>query len=446
MKLRVATATRDTFSSLSIYNFRLFFAGQSISQVGNWLTLIAQTLLVLRLTHSGVMVGLLTAFQFAPVLILGPWAGLVADRSDKRKLLIGVQAFAMLQSFALAAIAYVDRPPVGAVFAVALLGGIATSFDNPARRAFVVELVPESSVSNAVGLNSALMTGSRIVGPALAGLLISTVGYAWCFLLDGLSYVAVLAGYGLMKPSEIRREGQAETGRGQVRAGLRYVRSVKELWIPLVMTAVIGMLTFNYSVVMPLLVKRTFGGTEGDFTMLFSVLSAGSLFGALAAARRSEIEVRTVVRAAAAFGASMLLFAAAPDLTWAYPLGLIVGITSIAFMTSATAIVQLYTDPTMRGRVLALQAMVFLGSTPIGGPILGWFCDSLTPRAGVLVGGIAALAAAACGHRRATPRRVVPRRTCVRIRHLATETYASSVSATRTATATTTDNHLELTV
>ena len=197
---------RDTLRSLQVRNFRLFFGGQLISQIGNWLTLVAQALLVLHLTdNNGVAVGVLTACQFLPVLVLGAWAGLVADRSDKRKLLMIVQSFAMLQSFVLAALAFTGDPPLLAVYAVAMLGGIATAFDNPARRAFVTEMVPESHVQNAVSLNSALMTGSRIVGPALAGLLIVTVGYGWCFAVDGISYVAVLYGLWRMNPDRAAR-------------------------------------------------------------------------------------------------------------------------------------------------------------------------------------------------------------------------------------------------
>ncbi|MCU1377307.1 MAG: arabinose efflux permease family protein, partial [Acidimicrobiales bacterium] len=188
MKRRLGNATRDTFRSLSVRNFRLFFTGQFISQVGNWLTMIALALLVLDRTGSGVAVGLLVACQFGPVLLFGAWAGLVADRSDKRRLLLIVQAVAMLQSFVLAALAFVHDAPIASFYVVAALGGLATAFDNPARRSFVVELVPQENVQNAVSLNSAVMTSSRIFGPALAGLLISTVGYGWCFLLDAISY------------------------------------------------------------------------------------------------------------------------------------------------------------------------------------------------------------------------------------------------------------------
>ena len=189
---RLRHATHDTFRSFSVRNFRLFFGGQLISQVGNWLTLVAQTLLVLKLTDSGYALGLLAAAQFGPVLLFGAYTGLVADRSDKRRLLMIVQAFAMVQSFGLAVLGFMAHPPLAAIYAVAAFSGIATAFDNPARRSFVVEMVPEENLNNAVSLNSALMTGSRVFGPALAGLLVTTVGFGWCFLLDAISYLPVI--------------------------------------------------------------------------------------------------------------------------------------------------------------------------------------------------------------------------------------------------------------
>jgi MFS family permease len=398
MSARLARGTRETFRSLSVRNFRLFFGGQLISQIGNWLTLVAQTLLVLKLTGNGFDVGLLTACQFAPVLFIGAWAGLVADRSDKRRLLMIVQTIAMAQSFVLAFLAFMSHPPVVAFYVVALIGGFTIAFDNPARRAFVVEMVPEDNVHNAVSLNSALMTSARVIGPALAGLLIHVAGYGWCFTIDALSYLAVLAGLWMMRTSELRPSPVAERAKGQVREGLRYARRVRELRVPLIMMAVIGTLAFNFQVVMPLFVVRTFHGNEATFTVLFSVLSIGSLAGALATARRRTISVRHVVLTAAAFGIAMCLFAASPSLAASFPLGLLVGASSIAFMTSSTAIVQVEAAPEMRGRVLALQAIVFLGSTPIGGPLLGEVCDAFGPRAGILVGGLAALAAAAWGY------------------------------------------------
>jgi len=395
-----------TFRSLEIRNFRLFFVGQLISQVGNWVTILAQTLLVLRLTDDGVSVGILTACQFAPVLLVGPWAGLLADRSDKRRLLLVVQSLAMAQSFALAAVALLDRPPLLAIYAFALAGGLATAFDHPARRSFVVEMVPDDHVQNAVSLNSALMTGARVLGAALAGLLVGTVGFAWCFALDGLSYTAVLLGLARMDPTQLRQAPAAVRGRGQIRAGLRYTRSVPELWIPLLMMTLVGTLAFNFSVVVPLFVRRSLGGTDTAFTLLFSVLSLGSFVGALVAARRTTVTVAHVSVAAAGFGVAMLLLAAAPTLAVAFPVALLVGFGSIAFLTTASTIFQLRAEPTMRGRVLALQAMVFLGSTPFGGPLLGAVCERFGPRSGLVLGGASALVAAAIGaasgRRRAT--------------------------------------------
>ncbi|MDZ4827117.1 MAG: MFS transporter [Actinomycetota bacterium] len=394
---RLRGLTRDTFRSLHVRNFRLFFFGQFISQVGNWLTMIAQTLLVFHITGSGVAVGFITACQFGPTLVLGAWAGLVSDRSNKRRLLIIVQTYAMVQSFLLAALAFMDEPPLAAFYVVAFLGGIAVAFDNPARRSFVVEMVDEADVNNAVSLNSALMTCARVFGPALAGLLITTVGYGWTFAVDGLSYIAVIGAFLLMRTSELRPGPVTERGKGQVREGFAYVRRIPELWIPLVMMAVIGTLAFNFQVVMPLFVKRTFDGDDSTFTWLFSVISIGSFAGALAMARRTTAGIREVVVASAAFGVSMLLLAVSPSLALAFPIGIAVGWSSIGFMVATTSIVQLRAAPEMRGRVLALQAIVFLGSTPIGGPILGVICEAFGARVGLAVGGFAALGAAAWG-------------------------------------------------
>jgi MFS family permease len=397
MRGRLSNVAGATFRSFHVRNFRLFFGGQLISQVGNWLTMVAQVLLVLHLTHNGLAVGLLTACQFGPVLLIGAWAGLVADRSDKRKLLVVVQTLAMGQSFVLAALAFMHHPPLAAFYGVAVFGGITTAFDNPARRAFVVEMVPEDDVNNAVSLNTALMTSARIFGPALAGLLATTVGYGWCFTVDGISYLAVIAGLLMMRPAELRLPPVTARAKGQVRAGLRYVRTVPDLWIPLTMMLLVGTLAYNFQVVMPLFVERTFHGNDTTFTLMFSVLSVGSLAGALATARRSSIEIRNVVFGAACFGVAMLVLAAAPSLRIAFPIALFVGSSSVVFMTASTAIVQVRADPAMRGRVLAIQAMVFLGSTPIGGPLLGAVCDVFSARAGLALGGASAIAAAAWG-------------------------------------------------
>lgn len=386
-----------TFASLGIRNFRLFFIGQTISQIGNWLTLVAQGLLVLRLTDNGVALGLMLAAQFAPVLVLGPWAGLVADRSDKRKLLLIVQTIAMAQSFALAFFAFQEHPPLAAIYAIAFVGGVTVAFDNPARRAFVVEMVPEENMNNAVSLNSTLMTGSRVVGPALAGLAVSTAGFGWAFLGDGLSYIAVLIALGMMRTSELRRPPVTPRGRGQVREGLRYVRSEPQLFVPLVMMAIIGTFTYNFQVLYPLFAIRDLHGNEGTYTLLFSIVSAGALAGTLITARRTSVDIRKVGLVAVAFGGATLLMSAAPNLIVTYPLGVLVGLTSIGFLTASTAIVQICAAPAMRGRVLALQAMVFLGSTPIGGPIVGYIAERFGARWAIALGAVAAIGAGAWG-------------------------------------------------
>ena len=336
---------KRTFASLQFRNFRLFFTGQLISQIGSWMRQIAMALLVLKLTDNGVAVGGLVAFQFLPVLVIGPWAGLLADRSDKRRLLLIVQTCLMANSFVLALLASMGRPPVWSLYLVALVGGVFTALDNPARRSFVTEMVPEDNVQNAVSLNTAIMTGSRIVGPAIAGLLITTVGYTWCFVGDGASFIAVIAGLWMMRTSELRLPPVVARGRGQVRAGLAYVWANDDLRIPLLIMTVVGTLAFNFSVVLPLFVKRSLDGSDAQFTLLFSALSVGSVIGALWSAQREEVRLRQIVAATFAFGATMLALAGMPTLTTAFPAAVFVGFTSVAFMTTSTSMLQLRADP-----------------------------------------------------------------------------------------------------
>ena len=391
MRRRISDAARTTFRSLEVRNFRLFFIGQLISQVGTWLTTIALTLLVLHETHSGLAIGALVACQFGPVLLLGAYGGVIADRSDKRRLLLVTQTLEMIQSFTLGGLAFMHHAPLAAFYATALAGGFMLAFDNPARRSFVPEMVPESQVYNAATLNSALMTSARIFGPALGGALVVTAGYGWAFTLDAVSYLAVIGAIWMMRTGELRPPPRTARAKGQIREGLRYVRGVPDLWVPLVMMTIIGTLTFNFSVVLPLFAERTLHGTDTTFTLLYSVLSIGSFAGALFTAHRHAITVRDLVVASLAFGATMLALASTPNVASAFPVALLVGCASVAFMAASTAIVQVRAKPAMRGRVLALQAMVFIGSTPIGGPIIGAVCDRFGARAGLAIGGLAAL-------------------------------------------------------
>lgn len=389
----------ETFRSLRIRNFRLFFIGQVISQSGTWMTMVAQTLLILELTGSGVLLGVLAAVQFGPVLFLGAWAGALADRHDKRKLLFITQSAAMVQSLVLGTFVLTSNASVGVILALASVQGVITAFDNPARRSFVVEMVPTDHVANAVGLNSTLMTSARMIGPALAGVLIVTVGYAWCFLIDGLSYIVVLGALTAMNREALFSSSPAPRKPGQIREGLRYIAANREQLVPLVMMALVGTFAFNFSVTNPLLVTGPLGGTEQTYTLLVSTMSLGSVVGAIASARRRSIPFRQLIWAAGGFGIAMSLLALSPNLGLAFPAAFLVGLSSIAFMTTSTAMMQLQADPQYRGRVLALQAMVFLGSTPIGSPLVGWMADRFGPRVAILFGAAACWVAAWYGFR-----------------------------------------------
>jgi MFS family permease len=386
-----------TLSSLRSRNFRLFFFGQTISNTGNWLTLVALTLLVLHRTGSGVAVGFLSACQFGPILLLSAWAGAIVDRTNKRRLLYVTQALEMCQSFALAGLAFMHHAPLAAFFVTAAVGGCLLAIDNPVRRTFVNEMLPIEDVPNAVTIYSAMVNISRIVGPAIAGLLIVTVGFGWCFTIDAISYGAVFVALGMMRPAELRPVAVTPRAAGQVRAGLKYIASVPELWITFVMLLLVGTISYNFTVVFPLFVERGLHGNDASYTLLYSSFSAGALVGAFLVARRTNVTIRTVAVGAACLGATMLVLAAVPNVGVALIVAAVVGASSVAFMTATTAIAQVRTDQGMIGRVLAIQTVLLVGTTPVGGPILGAISDAIGARAPVLIGGIGALGAAAFG-------------------------------------------------
>ena len=392
-----ASWTRRTFSALWVRNFRLFFVGQLISNSGNWLTIVAITLLVLHRTGSGVAVGLLAACQYGPLLVLSPFAGVIADRSDKRRLLYLTQGAEMAQSAVLALLAFLPGVPLALFFVVAAAGGCLLAFDNPARRTFVNEMVTPDLVPNAVTLYSAIVNLSRLIGPTLAAVLIVNVGYGWCFTVDAISYVAVLIALGAMRDHELREVERTPRGRGQVRAGLRYVAGVPELWITFLMLLVIGAVSYNFSVVFPIFVEMALHGSDADFAVVYALFSAGAVVGTLFVARRTTVTLRTTIGGAAAFGASLCALAAVPDLDWAFPMAALVGGTSVAYMTATTALAQLRAEGRMIGRVLALQTVLLVGTTPVGGPLLGLLADAAGGRAPVYAGAAGALLAAAAG-------------------------------------------------
>jgi MFS family permease len=390
-------APSGTFLALRNRNFRLYFRGQLVSNTGNWLTNVALTLLVLDITGSGFAVGLLAAFQYGPILLLSAWAGAIADRLDKRRLLMLTQSLEMAQSFALAAVAFLPDPPLAALYGLAALGGTLLAFDNPLRRSFVSEMVPPEDIPNAVVLYSTIVNVSRIFGPALAGLLVVTLDYGWAFAIDGASYVTVLVSLAMMRAHELYREPPKARTKGEVRAGLRYVRSLPHLWISFAMLGAIGAISYNFGVTLPLFVTDALHGSEGAFTILYSVFSLGAVVSALIVARRRLVGIQHIVAGAAALGVAMLLLSLVPGVLAAGPAVFLVGMASILYMTATTSILQVEAKHEMHGRVLALQTVVLIGTAPLGGPILGWLADALGARWPLVLGGVVSLAAAAFG-------------------------------------------------
>jgi MFS family permease len=408
LREQMGAAGRGTFASLRNRNFRLFFVGQTISNTGNWLTNVALTLLVLHLTNSGFAIGLLAAVQYGPILLFSINAGVIADRYNKRKLLFFTQSLEMAESIALACLAFTHHPPLVALFVTAAVGGSLLALDNPLRRSFVTEMVTEEDRANAVVLYSLVVNVSRIFGPALAGVLVITVGYGWCFTVDAAAYLVVLAALWMMRPAELHRRIAPPRAKGEIRAGLRYVAATPNLWISFVMLGAIGLLSFNYfNVTLPLFAIRSLHGGDGTFTLLYSTFSAGAVVGALVIANKRLVRMRHILIGAAAFGVTMVGLAVAPTTAVAVPVMLVVGLAEILYMTATTAIIQVEADPAFHGRILALQTFLLIGTTPIGGPILGWLADALGARAPILLGGVVCLATAAWG---VTTRRFIQRR------------------------------------
>ncbi|MEZ5317837.1 MAG: MFS transporter [Vicinamibacterales bacterium] len=397
---RLASAERTitrTFQSLRTRNFRLFYIGQSISNTGNWLTNVALILFVLQLTGSGLAVGILTACQFGPLLFLSAWAGAVADRVEKRRMLIATQALEMAQSTGLAIVAFLPRPSLLVLYALAVGGGVVLALDNPLRRSFVPEMVPEDDLPNAVVLYSTIISLSQIFGPTLAGLLATTLGFGWCFTIDAASYLAVIACLAMMRASDLRPNPPAPRTRREVREGLRYVASVPDLWISFAMFGAIGIFSFNLRVSLPLFVTLSLDGSEVAFTILYSILSLGAVIGALVVAQRRFVRLPHVIGGSIAFGLGMLLLAAMPSVAAAVPVVFLVGAASIVYRTATTSLAQVDIRRDMHGRVLALQTALMGGTALVGGPIVGRIADIGGGRAPIVVGGIVCLITAGLG-------------------------------------------------
>ena len=415
MSPRVSAAIGRTLSSVrASRNFRLFLFGQTVSAIGTWINFTASAWLVLQLTHSGTALGANVALYFLPVLVLGAYGGVLADRFDKRRILMITQATYGLVALALWALVASDAVELWMVYALSIASGVVTAIDNPSRQSFYVEMVGEEHVRNAVSLHSAAFTGSRVIGPAVAGALIATLGIATCFLIDGVSYVAVLAALFAMRPSELHEQQRTTRDRGHLAAGLRYVWATDELRRPLLVMAVVFTVSFNFAVFVPLLAERTFDGDAGTFGALSALAGVGSFLGAIVmASRAAEPSMRALAMWAVAAGTGLVLPGIAPSLWVAGVTMIPLGFAIMAFMITGNTMLQLRARPEARGRVMALYGIVFLGSTPIGAPIAGVIGEHLGPRIGFVLSGIVAgglgLAVLAARRRIVLPARAEPR-------------------------------------
>ena len=386
-----------TFSSLRIRNYRLYFVGQIISNCGTWMQSIAQAWLVLKLTNSGTALGLVVALQSLPVLVLGPWGGVLADRFSKRKLLIITQLTFGILALVLGTLVATGVVRLWMVAALAFCFGLVNVIDNPTRQSFVVEMVGESELKNAVTLFSSLVNLSRIIGPTIAGILIATIGLAPCFFVNGLSYGAVVIMLLVMRASELHPAIRLARASGQVIAGLRYVWSTPVLRDVLVIMAIIGTLTYEFQVSLPMIAEFTFNGTASSYAALSASLGVGAVVGGLITASRKATSFQAVVLAALLFGATVLAASLMPTLGLTAAALMVVGFCSITFSAMGNTVLQLTSTPQMRGRVMSLWAIAFLGSTTIGGPIIGFIGQHVGPRWALATGGLAALVAGAYG-------------------------------------------------
>ena len=394
---RIRGAGRTTFAALAVQNYRTYIGGQAISLIGTWMQMAAQAWLVLTISHSAGALGVIVALQTLPVLLLGPYGGVVADRVDKRRLMIVLQAAMGVQAAVLAALTLSGSVRLWEIGLLAVALGLNNAFENPARQAFMLEMVGPGKLRNAVTLNSVLINVARSIGPAVAGLLIASAGEGWCFALNAVSFLAVIASLLRLDTSRISPSPPSGREPGQLREGLRYVRATPELAVPLAMMALVGALAYEFQVTLPVMAERALHAGASGYGFMTASMGVGAVLGGLLAAARGRTGVPMLVAACTAFGVVLALAAAAPDLgTELFALALAGG-ASIAFMSGGNSTLQLTAAPGMRGRVMSLWFVAFQGSTPIGGPVIGWVIEWAGARAGLGVGAATCLLAALLG-------------------------------------------------
>ena len=394
---RVLRAGRVTFAALSVPNYRRYYGGQAISLIGTWMQMTAQAWLVLSLSHSSTTLGLIVALQTLPVLLLGPYGGVVADRVDKRRLTIALQTAMGMQALLLGVLTVAGVVQVWQIGILAALLGFNNAFENPARQSFMLEMVGPDHLRNAVSLNSVLANTARMIGPAVAGILIATVGEGVCFLINAASFVAVIGSLVTLDLTRLNPTEPTPRARGQLREGFRYVRQTPELAVPLLMMAAVGCLTYEFQVSLPVMASRGLHVGSTGFGFMTGAMGFGAVLGGLLVAARGKIGVRPLVAAAGGFGVTMSLAALAPGLPVELIALMFVGWASISFMSMGNSTLQLTAEPNMRGRVMSLWFVSFQGSTPIGGPIVGWLMAVAGARAGLGIGALTCFVVALAG-------------------------------------------------
>jgi len=382
---------QTTFRSLRVRNFRLFFVGQFISSIGLWMQQIAELWLILQITDSAAAVGLITVTHFGPILLLGLWGGVIADRVDKRKILLVTQPMLGLIAGTLAVVSATGGLSAGLLYGFSAMTGLVLALDNPARRAFVREMVDLDDVANAVSLVSMLMTSARIIGPALSGILLASSSATIVFATNGVSYVAVLVALLMMRTPELFRVPPVPKGKGQLAEGLRYAWNNPGVRLPMVMMAWIGTLAFNFSVLLVLMAEQTFQAGSDGFGILISLSAIGSLAGATVLATREVITHRFLVLVALGFGVATIVSTTAPTLITMGLLLIPVGAFGVSFLAGTQGATQMAAAQHMQGRVMALFAVVFLGSTPIGGMLAGLQTELMGPRIAFATGGVVSI-------------------------------------------------------
>jgi MFS family permease len=390
------------FAALAVPNFRRYVSGQSLSLIGTWVETVAQALLVLRLTHSGIALGLTTAARYAPILAFSPYSGLLVDRYSKRRVLLVTQTGLGLVSGVLGTAVLTGDIRLYQVVVLAVLFGLFSAVDNPARQAFTQEVVGHDLVRNAVTLNSTSVNVARVIGPAIAAVLVSTIGIGWCFVVNAASFGFVIVSLLSLDTRRLHPVPPVPRGRGQLRAGLRYAAGVPAIIRPLLMMALVGTFTFEFEVSLPLLAENTFHGTSTTYSWLLGAMGAGAVGGGLAVAffdgaRSARTGVARLIKAALGYAIAVGLVAVAPTLATAIAACVLAGLASVIFLTTGNATIQLASDPGYRGRVTALWSMALVGSTPIGSPVIGALSDLAGPRYALGLGAAACLGAVVIG-------------------------------------------------